>query len=123
MPSTPRDNYNLVEALVSRILFSLVTGFNILGLWLFPITAFVWQLFDLTTFHIDFTDIDEKQLVLYAQMANLVNLILQWPDINTKEIAENFSKVSSQVFRAEYYLQYHSHYLWFLLEHFVYLKC
>lgn len=51
----------------------------------------VW--FDLTSFHIDITDIDEKQLVLYAQMANLVNLILQWPDINVKEIAENFSKV------------------------------
>ncbi|XP_019055184.1 PREDICTED: histone-lysine N-methyltransferase ASHR1 isoform X2 [Nelumbo nucifera] len=40
------------------------------------------------------SDIDEKQLVLYAQMANLVNLILQWPDINIKEIAENFSKLA-----------------------------
>lgn len=39
------------------------------------------------------SDIDEKQLVMYAQMANLVNLILQWPDIEIKEIAENFSKV------------------------------
>lgn len=39
------------------------------------------------------TDIDEKQLVLYAQMANLVSLILQWPEINVKDIAENFSKV------------------------------
>ena len=39
------------------------------------------------------SDIDEKQLVLYAQMANLVNLILQCPDIDIKEIAENFSKV------------------------------
>ncbi|KAI4307314.1 hypothetical protein L6164_030517 [Bauhinia variegata] len=38
------------------------------------------------------SDIDEKQLVLYAQMANLVNLILRWPEINIKEIAENFSK-------------------------------
>ncbi|XP_041015983.1 histone-lysine N-methyltransferase ASHR1 isoform X1 [Juglans microcarpa x Juglans regia] len=38
------------------------------------------------------SDIDEKQLVLYAQMANLVNLILQWPEINMKQIAENFSK-------------------------------
>ncbi|CAH9078959.1 unnamed protein product [Cuscuta epithymum] len=37
-------------------------------------------------------DIDEKQLVLYAQMANLVSLILQWTDINIKEIAENFCK-------------------------------
>ncbi|OMO98267.1 hypothetical protein CCACVL1_04268 [Corchorus capsularis] len=40
------------------------------------------------------SDIDEKQLVLYAQMANLVNLILQSPDIDIKEIAENFSKFS-----------------------------
>ncbi|KAJ9166618.1 hypothetical protein P3X46_021339 [Hevea brasiliensis] len=39
-------------------------------------------------------DIDEEQLVLYAKMANLVNLILQWPDINIKEIAENFSKLA-----------------------------
>lgn len=39
------------------------------------------------------SDIDEKQLVLYAQMANIVNLILQWSEINTKEIAEIFSKV------------------------------
>ncbi|XP_075509386.1 LOW QUALITY PROTEIN: histone-lysine N-methyltransferase ASHR1 [Primulina tabacum] len=41
-------------------------------------------------------DVDEKQLVLYAQMANLVNLILKWPDseINIKEIAENFSKLA-----------------------------
>lgn len=44
-------------------------------------------------FYTDITEIDEKQLLLYAQMANLVNLILQWPDINIKEIAENFSKV------------------------------
>ncbi|CAL5417352.1 unnamed protein product [Camellia sinensis] len=40
------------------------------------------------------SDIDEKQLVLYAQMANLVSLILQLPDINIKEIAENFSKLA-----------------------------
>lgn len=39
------------------------------------------------------SEIDEKQLVLYAQMANLVSLILQWPEINIKEIAQNFSKV------------------------------
>ncbi|XP_028757593.1 histone-lysine N-methyltransferase ASHR1 isoform X3 [Neltuma alba] len=38
------------------------------------------------------SDINEGQLVLYAQMANLVNLILQWPEINIKEIAENFSR-------------------------------
>lgn len=41
----------------------------------------------------DMSDIDEKQLLLYAQMANLVNLILQLPNIVIKEIAENFSKV------------------------------
>ncbi|KAL9446707.1 hypothetical protein AB3S75_014384 [Citrus x aurantiifolia] len=40
------------------------------------------------------SDIDEKQLLLYAQMANLVNLILQWPEISIKEIAENFSKLA-----------------------------
>ncbi|XP_034889122.1 histone-lysine N-methyltransferase ASHR1 isoform X2 [Populus alba] len=39
-------------------------------------------------------DLDEKQRVLYAQMANLVHLILQWPEINLKEIAENFSKLA-----------------------------
>ncbi|KAK5840316.1 histone-lysine N-methyltransferase ASHR1 [Gossypium arboreum] len=38
------------------------------------------------------SDIDEKQLLLYAQMANLVNLILQLPNNDIKEIAENFSK-------------------------------
>lgn len=40
------------------------------------------------------SDINEERLVLYAQMANLVNLILQWPEINIKEIAENFSKLA-----------------------------
>ncbi|KAF9599894.1 hypothetical protein IFM89_001840 [Coptis chinensis] len=40
------------------------------------------------------SDIDEKQLVLYSQMANLVNLILQWPNINIKEVAQNFSKLA-----------------------------
>jgi len=44
-------------------------------------------------FHEDMSDITEEQLVLYAQMANLVNSILEWPGINIKEIAENFSKV------------------------------
>jgi SET and MYND domain-containing protein len=39
------------------------------------------------------SDIKEEQLVLYAQMANLVRLILQWSEINIKEIAEIFSKV------------------------------
>ncbi|KAL3729635.1 hypothetical protein ACJRO7_026722 [Eucalyptus globulus] len=40
------------------------------------------------------SEINEKQLVLYAQMANLINIILQWPEINIKEVAENFSKLS-----------------------------
>ncbi|XP_058190033.1 histone-lysine N-methyltransferase ASHR1 isoform X1 [Rhododendron vialii] len=40
------------------------------------------------------SEIDEKQLVLYAQMANLVNLILELPGIGIKEIAENFSKLA-----------------------------
>ncbi|GFQ02434.1 histone-lysine n-methyltransferase ashr1 [Phtheirospermum japonicum] len=42
------------------------------------------------------SEVNENQLVLYAQMANLVNLILQWPDseINIKEIAECFSKLA-----------------------------
>ena len=41
------------------------------------------------------SEINEKQLILYAQMANLVSAILQWPDLNLKEVAENFSKVLS----------------------------
>ncbi|KAI4367111.1 hypothetical protein MLD38_022882 [Melastoma candidum] len=40
------------------------------------------------------SELEEKQLVLYAQMANLVNLILQWPDIDIREITESFSKLS-----------------------------
>ncbi|KAI3516187.1 hypothetical protein L1887_15098 [Cichorium endivia] len=39
------------------------------------------------------SEVEEKQLVLYAQMASLVNIILEWPNLNIKEIAENFSKV------------------------------
>ncbi|RZC06888.1 Histone-lysine N-methyltransferase ASHR1 [Glycine soja] len=67
VPSTAMDNYNLVEALVACILF-------------------------ITIFTANMSDITEEQLVLYAKMANLVNSILQWPEINIKEIAENFSK-------------------------------
>ncbi|KNA09525.1 hypothetical protein SOVF_152750 [Spinacia oleracea] len=40
------------------------------------------------------SEIDEKQLVLYAQMANLVSVILQWPDLKLKEVTENFSKLA-----------------------------
>lgn len=39
------------------------------------------------------SDIGEKRLVLYAQMANLVNLILPSLELNIKEITQNFSKV------------------------------
>ncbi|MQL97940.1 hypothetical protein Taro_030639, partial [Colocasia esculenta] len=40
------------------------------------------------------SDIDEKQLVLYAQMANLVNLVLPAMEINIKEVTEIFSKLA-----------------------------
>ncbi|KAL7590808.1 hypothetical protein Lser_V15G33687 [Lactuca serriola] len=46
----------------------------------------------LTHFHKDISEVEEKQLVLYAQMASLVNIILQWSTLNIKEIAKNFSK-------------------------------
>ena len=40
MPTTTRDNYNLVDALVSRILFLImVFGFDKLDILLFPISA------------------------------------------------------------------------------------
>ncbi|CAL9110560.1 unnamed protein product [Musa textilis] len=40
------------------------------------------------------SEIDEKQLVLYAQMANLVNLVLPSLMIDLKETTHNFSKLS-----------------------------
>uniref|UniRef100_A0A803L098 Histone-lysine N-methyltransferase ASHR1 n=1 Tax=Chenopodium quinoa TaxID=63459 RepID=A0A803L098_CHEQI len=43
------------------------------------------------------SEIDEKQLVLYAQMANLVGVILKWPSLKLKEVAENFSKLACNV--------------------------
>nr|KAJ0227281.1 hypothetical protein LSAT_V11C100025520 [Lactuca sativa] len=48
----------------------------------------------LTHFHKDISEVEEKQLVLYAQMESLVNIILQWSTLNIKEIAENFSKLN-----------------------------
>ncbi|ERM95321.1 hypothetical protein AMTR_s00008p00145610 [Amborella trichopoda] len=39
------------------------------------------------------SDIDEKKLVLYAQMANLVKLILPNEEIDVKEIVQNFSRL------------------------------
>jgi hypothetical protein len=49
---------------------------------------------------IDISKVDENQLVLYAQMANLVKLILPSLELDLKEIAHTFSKViPSIVFR------------------------
>ncbi|XP_020257027.1 histone-lysine N-methyltransferase ASHR1 isoform X2 [Asparagus officinalis] len=59
IPTTPMDNYGLVDALVSHM-----------------------------------SDIKEEQLVLYAQMANLVKLVLPHMEINLKEITANFSKLA-----------------------------
>lgn len=42
----------------------------------------------------DISAVGEDQLVLYAQMANLVSLVLPFLDLDLKEIAHNFSKVS-----------------------------
>lgn len=89
------DNYKLVEALVARILFIIVVLSSramIVEFSLLTNMSVVIVLFN-TYFHEDMSDIKEEQLVLYAQMANLVHLILQWPEINIKEIANFFSKV------------------------------
>ncbi|KAK9216119.1 hypothetical protein WN944_008126 [Citrus x changshan-huyou] len=95
IPSTATDNYSLVEALVARILFELIIWFNQFGLVLcFSYNKSLMPAFFNNLFGKDMSDIDEKQLLLYAQMANLVNLILQWPEISIKEIAENFSKLA-----------------------------
>ncbi|GJV07294.1 histone-lysine N-methyltransferase ASHR1 [Tanacetum coccineum] len=40
------------------------------------------------------SEVEETQMVLYAQMASLVNVILQWPGLDIKEIAESFSKLA-----------------------------
>lgn len=42
----------------------------------------------------DISDVDKEQLVLYAQMANLVKLLLPSLEIDLKEITHNFSKVN-----------------------------
>ncbi|XP_072990624.1 histone-lysine N-methyltransferase ASHR1 isoform X4 [Typha latifolia] len=39
-------------------------------------------------------DIDEKQLVLFAQMANLVKLVLPLLEIDIREVTHNFSKLA-----------------------------
>lgn len=59
IPSTPTNNYELVDALVSHI-----------------------------------SDVDENQLVTYAQMANLIKLILPSSDVDIKEITQIFSKLA-----------------------------
>ncbi|KAH9691017.1 Histone-lysine N-methyltransferase ASHR1 [Citrus sinensis] len=95
IPSTTTDNYSLVEALVARILFELIIWFNQFGLVLcFSYNKSLMPAFVNNLFGKDMSDIDEKQLLLYAQIANLVNLILQWPEISINEIAENFSKLA-----------------------------
>ncbi|KAL5982596.1 hypothetical protein ACLOJK_016670 [Asimina triloba] len=68
IPATAMDNYNLVEALTD-----LLVDFD---------------------YSQDMSDIGEERLLLYAQMANLVNLILPSLKINIKEVARNFSKLS-----------------------------
>lgn len=45
----------------------------------------------------DISGLDEKQLVLYAQMANLVKLVLPSLEIDLKEITHNFSKVKCEL--------------------------
>lgn len=89
IPSSGIDNYNLVDALESRILTSccilLVMNMDIMihECWIGSIDFII----------IDISKVDENQLVLYAQMANLVNLILPSLEIDLKEIAHTFSKV------------------------------
>ncbi|RZR88587.1 hypothetical protein BHM03_00016208 [Ensete ventricosum] len=50
----------------------------------------------LHVYRADISEIDEKQLVLYAQMANLVSLVLPSLEIDLKETTHNFSKVNSK---------------------------
>ncbi|PWA97760.1 histone-lysine N-methyltransferase ASHR1 [Artemisia annua] len=40
------------------------------------------------------SEVEETQRLLYAQMASLVSVILQWPGLDIKEIAESFSKLA-----------------------------
>jgi hypothetical protein len=45
----------------------------------------------------DISEVDKDQLVLYAQMANLVDLILPSLEFDLEEIAHNFSKVNPTI--------------------------
>ena len=76
------ENYELVKALASRILFQYDVYFK------FVLSSLLFYL-DPT----DVSDINEDNLEYYGHMANLVNLLIQLPDISRKEIIENFSKV------------------------------
>lgn len=86
IPSSGTDNYNLVDALESRILpfWYIWSMTNILTLILW---MFYWP------HNIDISEVDKNQLVLYAQMANLVQLILPSFELDLKEITHTFSKV------------------------------
>ncbi|PKU70842.1 Histone-lysine N-methyltransferase ASHR1 [Dendrobium catenatum] len=42
----------------------------------------------------DMSDLDEKQIVLYAQMSNLVKVVLPSLEVDLREITQNFSKLS-----------------------------
>jgi len=87
------DNYGLVDALVSRtvnLFYILMCSKS------FTLDFTIWLIDCLFIFHPDMCDIGEDQLVLYAQMANLVKLVLPAIEINLKEITENFSKARLQ---------------------------
>ncbi|CAA0827867.1 Histone-lysine N-methyltransferase ASHR1 [Striga hermonthica] len=78
-----------------RLMVRLCIRFKLQNQKILPNTATEnYKLVEALVSHI--SEVDENQLILYAQMANLVNLILQWPDsdINIKQIAENFSKLA-----------------------------
>ncbi|PKA53505.1 Histone-lysine N-methyltransferase ASHR1 [Apostasia shenzhenica] len=60
----------------------------------FGFTSYYHLCFIVHLSHQDMSDLDEKQLILYAQMANLVKLVLPSLDIDLKEVAQNFSKIS-----------------------------
>jgi SET and MYND domain-containing protein len=86
IPSSNIDNYNLVDALESRILSFTASGYR----WTNIMIHECWIDFILT----DISKVDENQLVLYAQMANLASLILPSLELDLKEIAHTFSKVN-----------------------------
>lgn len=74
----------------------LCLGFSFVELMIFFYLELLVLFVFFNFYLVDMSELDEKQLMLYAQMANLVNLILQFPSLDLKEIAENFSKVRLQ---------------------------